>query len=856
MKKSFTKRLNRLIRTPRFAKYYFIAATTILTLSTLYWAIVGSIIQLGNADQLANASLLKDQTTFDGALLPDQHTFLLKLPFFLLIQLLHANSFAFCFVTVLAVLITVGALAFILHRIDRRPLYSGTLFLILAACLILIPTEPYAGALLPTSFSMITTRNVEYIIFILALIGIIRAKSFKSWYLVGAFALMIILIASDKLFLSLSVGGAVLSTLTYFIAKRRNLLLTSFRWLIVSILGAIGATLLLKLLNGIGFIHTSTSIGAAPYSIVHSAKDFILGIVYGIAGIFTNFGANPAYDTRLAKDIPAQLFVGIFRPGGIGFLVTIAVTLYILTVVYRIFVKSITAKTLIRKNYQQHPLQLSLMLIWTSVVAVGAFVFSNHYYPVDSRYETIVLFAGFIALATFVKQRKIKLQTLVISGIICLITVLIGIFFVVNTYTSHTQVTSDITTRNTYIAEVLKHHPVDTLVGDYWRVFPIAAQSGNTLHITPTEACTTFRDVLSSKAWQPDLKKHSFAYLLTFDSSTTGYPACSLDQVTTAYGKPNASTLIKGTLKDPKELLLFYDHGINFPKQLAIPVIQDTVIPRALSSLKYTTCPTTIMNFVAHQDDDILFMNPDLLHDIHAGNCVRTVYLTAGDAGAGESYWIDRQQGAEAAYDTMMGKPDQVWVERIIEINKNKFAIVANPKGNRSISLIFMHLPDGNVDGSGFAASGYESLSKLYTNRINVIHEIDKSSSYTSAQLVDTLVTIMHVYQPTQIRTQSSYQGTQYLDHSDHTTVSMFVTRSFAKYKTSYPDQSVPSITYYVGYPVHGMEQNVSGEDLDQKTQTFLTFSKFDGAVCHSIQECNTHATYGLYLGRQYTHQN
>lgn len=851
-----TKKLNRFIKTPHFAKYYFIGAVTVLTLSTLCWAIIGSLIQLGNADQLVNAALLKDPATFNGALFPDQHTFLLKLPFFLLIQLLHASPFAYCFVTVLAVLITVGALAYILYRIDRRPLYSGTLFLMLAACLILTPTEPYAGALLPTSFAMITTRNIEYIIFILALVGIIRAKGFKSWYFIGASLVMILLVASDKLFLSISIGGAVLSAATYLIAKRRNLLLVSLRWLVASIIGAIGATILLWAITAIGFIHTSTASGAGPYAIVHNIKDFVLGVVYGIAGIFTNFGANPAYDTRLAKDIPVQLIVGLFIPGGIGFLVTIAIAIYILTVVYRLFTKSITTETLIRKNHQQHPLLLSLMLIWTSIVAVGVFVVSNHYYSVDSRYETIVLFAGFVSLATFIKQRKINLQTLVVIGSVCLIAILVAVFFVAHAFSAHKQATNDLSTQNTYITQVLKQHPVDTLVGDYWRVVPIASLSGNSLHVTPTQACTTFRDVLSSKAWQPDLKTHSFAYLLTLDASSTGYPPCSLNQVTSVYGKPNTSTLIKGTLKDPTELLLFYDHGINLPKQQTTPAIQDTVIPRSLSSLQNTTCSKTIMNFVAHEDDDILFMNPDLIHTIQAGDCVRTVYLTAGDAGSGEAYWIDRQRGAEAAYDTMMNLPNQVWVERIIEINTDQFAIVANPKGNKSVSLILLHLPDGNIDGRGFAADGYESLSKLASNKISIIHAIDKSSSYTSSQLVDVLTTIMYVYKPTDIRTQSSYRGVKYLDHSDHTAVSSFVTRSYKQYKTVYPDQPIPSMSYYIGYPVHTMAPNVSGADLDQKNAAFLAFGKFDRAVCHSIQECDTRATYGLYLSRQYTHVN
>ena len=854
------KKISLLIKTPGFAKYYFISSVVVLGLSTLLWAIVGSIIQFSNADQLANASLLKDTATYNGALFPDQHTFLLKLPFFLLIQLLHANAFAYSFVTVLLVLITVASLAYLLFRIERRPLFVGTIFLMLAACLMLIPAEPYAGALLPSNFAMITTRNIEYIVFIAALIGIIRAKQYKSWYFVGACLLLIILIASDKLFLSLSIGGALLATLTYVIAKRRNLMWLSIRWLVTSIIGGIGATILLWAVNVIGFIHTSHSIGAGPYSIVHSVKDLVLGIVYGIAGIFTNFGANPAYDARIALDIPQQFILGLFKPGGIGFLVTIAITIYVLVVIYKLFIKSITTTMVVRKNNLQHPLKLSLLLIWTTIVAVGVFAASNHYYPVDSRYETIVLFAGFVSLATYIHKRKVNLRVLVTFGGICLLTIIVGIAFVLSTVSSHTKATADTSTQNTLISQILKDHPVDTLVGDYWRVLPVAAVSSTMsttpVRVTPTIDCTTLRGVLSSKTWQPDLSSHSFAYLLTLEASTTGYPACSLDQVTAVYGKPNASSLIKGTLKNPKELLLFYDHGVNLLKNSTGLVAQDTVVPRPLSSLKNTTCQKTSMNFVAHEDDDILFMNPDIIHDIKEGHCVRTVFMTAGDAGAGQAYWTGRQRGAEAAYDSMTGKLNQTWIERIIEITDDEFATIANPKGNPSISLIFLHLPDGNVDGSGFTADGNQSMHKLLTHKINSINSVDASSNYTSAQLTDSLVAILHTYQPTTIRSQSGYRGMKYIDHSDHGAVASYVTKSYVLYKTTYPDHPLPTITYYLGYPVHTLPPNISGNDLREKIAAFLAFSKFDNAVCHSIEECNDKAVYGLYLTRQYTSAN
>ena len=66
-------------------------------------------------------------------------------------------------------------------------------------------------------------------------------------------------------------------------------------------------------------------------------------------------------------------------------------------------------------------------------------------------------------------------------------------------------------------------------------------------------------------------------------------------------------------------------------------------------------CPRQVMYIVAHQDDDLLFQSPGLLEDIAAGDCVRTVFVTAGDAGLGTSYWHAREEGSRAAYAEMAG---------------------------------------------------------------------------------------------------------------------------------------------------------------------------------------------------------
>ncbi|KAL4800236.1 hypothetical protein BDV19DRAFT_384595 [Aspergillus venezuelensis] len=66
-----------------------------------------------------------------------------------------------------------------------------------------------------------------------------------------------------------------------------------------------------------------------------------------------------------------------------------------------------------------------------------------------------------------------------------------------------------------------------------------------------------------------------------------------------------------------------------------------------------------VLNIVAHQDDDLLFLSPDLLHYIQTNHEVRTVFLSAGDSGREASYWQDREEGVRTAYALMSDSPNR-----------------------------------------------------------------------------------------------------------------------------------------------------------------------------------------------------
>ncbi|MFD0346121.1 PIG-L family deacetylase [Kitasatospora aburaviensis] len=72
-----------------------------------------------------------------------------------------------------------------------------------------------------------------------------------------------------------------------------------------------------------------------------------------------------------------------------------------------------------------------------------------------------------------------------------------------------------------------------------------------------------------------------------------------------------------------------------------------------------TSVNASVVQIVAHQDDDLLFMNPDLLNSIRSGTKTTTIYVTAGESNRkpAEPYARNRQVGVQLAYAAMAGVP-------------------------------------------------------------------------------------------------------------------------------------------------------------------------------------------------------
>ena len=143
--------------------------------------------------------------------------------------------------------------------------------------------------------------------------------------------------------------------------------------------------------------------------------------------------------------------------------------------------------------------------------------------------------------------------------------------------------------------------------------------------------------------------------------------------------------------------------------------------------------------FVAHLDDDLLFMNPDIASNIEAGGCVRLVYLTASDAGEGDGYMLGRERGVRAAYAYMAHQPEE-WKEDAGTAGGRRIARFTL-KGNPRVQLWHMRLKDP------WLGKGWGSLTPLSRTESEPGQNVDTlgpyAESYTREQLIDTLADLI-----------------------------------------------------------------------------------------------------------------
>lgn len=195
--------------------------------------------------------------------------------------------------------------------------------------------------------------------------------------------------------------------------------------------------------------------------------------------------------------------------------------------------------------------------------------------------------------------------------------------------------------------------------------------------------------------------------------------------------------------------------------------------------------PSHDVVIVAHQDDDLYFMQPDLLEAVQSGRGITSVFVTAGNGTGG----VDerRYAGLRYAYGAAAGSTN--W--RCGWITIASHAAEHCRLADRPVSLVFLGYPDGGKDGENAP-----SLLHLWEGTIPSATTVaDVTTTYTRDALIDTLAQILHATRPTVVRTLE-VASTHGRDHSDHMIVGALALLAVAR------ANSVVDVISYRGYSI------------------------------------------------------
>lgn len=150
-----------------------------------------------------------------------------------------------------------------------------------------------------------------------------------------------------------------------------------------------------------------------------------------------------------------------------------------------------------------------------------------------------------------------------------------------------------------------------------------------------------------------------------------------------------------------------------------------------------------VVYYVSGHPDDVLLFKGEMLHgDLHWPDVkVVDVVTTAGDAGRVDDWWWAREHGFVDAFRVSTG---QGFETDTVSVNGHE---LLRYRGGAWTSY-FLRLPDGNVDGGGFPATGHQSLSGLRDGDLDGLDSLPTrglpSQHYTSwSDVVGTLREIL-----------------------------------------------------------------------------------------------------------------
>jgi hypothetical protein len=231
-----------------------------------------------------------------------------------------------------------------------------------------------------------------------------------------------------------------------------------------------------------------------------------------------------------------------------------------------------------------------------------------------------------------------------------------------------------------------------------------------------------------------------------------------------------------------------------------------------------------VLNVVPHHDDDLLFLSPDLVHDLKSDKCVQSVFLVASDYRDPE-YMVMRERGVRVAYAKALGLTESAW--RAAPYTVGGVAATKWSLGDGRVTIVENRISDTST-------APQNQLWRLYANNAALT---TKAGDHNAAQRLDRpkvlryLTELIGEYRPDTIRTldptADHHDAEEFHGfHRDH----VAVTRLLQSALEAVADQ--PEVVYYRDYTAKDGAPNLSASDSALKRTTFVDFAMFDRDIC------------------------
>ncbi|MET1075272.1 MAG: hypothetical protein ABWY11_21680 [Umezawaea sp.] len=241
------------------------------------------------------------------------------------------------------------------------------------------------------------------------------------------------------------------------------------------------------------------------------------------------------------------------------------------------------------------------------------------------------------------------------------------------------------------------------------------------------------------------------------------------------------------------------------------------------------------LQIVAHTDDDLLFLNPDIQPSIQSGRPVRTIVLGADEFNGvdgeqtREQLAANLQEGSRSAWAVLAGKPNS-WTRATMAV-AGKTVEIDTLNGAPQIQMIYLSLPDAGDDLHTDALTKLWDSTSYSTSTIRPTGSAVPVQTYNQAALNAVLLALLQQFQPTTIRVQDPHPDDLRFgdnpDHWDHVAAAKFAQKAVKAYEGP-TGRAFVLLTRYRCYNTQNAPANVPTALLTPKTAGYQAYAAHD----------------------------